>query len=49
MSAGEDESPRQPSSFQGWQRGACIVGVILIAVLAVLLLVGVVLGVFGVG
>jgi hypothetical protein len=36
-----------PRAFQGWQRAACLVGVGLLALLAVLLLVSVILELTG--
>ncbi|MFZ0169764.1 MAG: hypothetical protein WAL64_10190 [Candidatus Dormiibacterota bacterium] len=45
-----EEDPSQPSrphSFQGWQRMACLVGVALMALLAVLLLTTVILELTG--
>ncbi|MGA7087709.1 MAG: hypothetical protein WA695_10230 [Candidatus Dormiibacterota bacterium] len=44
----EDPSePSQPHTFQGWQRTACLVGVALMALLAVLLLTIVILELTG--
>ncbi|MGC8474157.1 MAG: hypothetical protein ACP5PW_07105 [Candidatus Dormibacteria bacterium] len=39
---------RAPATFRGWQRGACIGGVMILALLTVLLLLGVVLQLLGV-
>lgn len=45
----EGEGPQPaPGTFQGWQRGACIGGVMLLALLTLLLIVGVVLQLLGV-
>ncbi|MHB1501082.1 MAG: hypothetical protein ACYCYK_07950, partial [Candidatus Dormibacteria bacterium] len=43
-----DPTGERPSTFQGWQRGACILGVVLLAIFALLLVLGVVLGVLGI-
>ncbi len=45
---GPHGSDDRPSTFQGWQRGACIFGVTLLAVFALLLLVGMAVGVLGI-
>ncbi len=43
-----EEPQRSPATFRGWQRGACIGGVMVLALMTVLLLVGVVLQLLGV-
>jgi hypothetical protein len=43
-----EEQRRAPATFRGWQRGACIGGVMILALFAVLLMVGVVLQLLGV-
>jgi hypothetical protein len=43
-----DREPRRPSTFQGWQRGACITLVLLMAVCTVLLLALMALGALGI-
>ncbi|MHB1575640.1 MAG: hypothetical protein ACYCX9_03870 [Candidatus Dormibacteria bacterium] len=45
---GPGPSEQRPSTFQGWQRGACIFGVLMLAVFALLLMVGMVVGVLGI-
>lgn len=45
---GPEPPEERPSTFQGWQRGACIFGVTMLAIFALLLLVGVVVGVLGI-
>ncbi|MGC2192476.1 MAG: hypothetical protein WA751_09105 [Candidatus Dormiibacterota bacterium] len=44
----EPPEPRPPGSFQGWQRGACLIAVGLLALFALLLLVILGLGAVGV-
>jgi hypothetical protein len=43
-----EEPRRAPATFRGWQRGACIGGVMILALFTVLLMVGVVLQLLGV-
>ncbi|HVD02807.1 MAG TPA: hypothetical protein VNF75_01505 [Candidatus Dormibacteraeota bacterium] len=43
-----DPGDPRPATFQGWQRGACISGVILLVVFAILLMVGMTVGVLGI-
>ncbi|MDA8395746.1 MAG: hypothetical protein M0T72_11030 [Candidatus Dormibacteraeota bacterium] len=43
-----EEPQRAPATFRGWQRGACIGGVMILALLTTLLLVAVILQLLGV-
>jgi hypothetical protein len=43
-----EPGPERPSTFQGWQRGACIILVLLLAVATVLLLTLMALGALGI-
>ncbi|MGH7610434.1 MAG: hypothetical protein ACREN4_00290 [Candidatus Dormibacteria bacterium] len=48
MNAGRPPRRPNPGTFQGWQRGACLIGVAVIVVLALLLVINSILAILGV-